>query len=59
MKNSNAPYYATNIKVKQKNHTIMNALSAEEVHEHGVRYYHGNGVEKDIKKAIECFEKAI
>lgn len=37
----------------------MNTLSAQELHEQGVRYYNGNGVKKDVKKAIECFEQAI
>ena len=37
----------------------MKTLSAEELHEQGVRYYNGNGVKKDDRKAIECFEQAI
>ena len=37
----------------------MATLTAEELHQEGVRYYHGDGVKADEKKAIECFEKAI
>lgn len=37
----------------------MSTLSAQELHEQGVRYYYGDGVEADEKKAIECFEQAI
>lgn len=37
----------------------MITLSVEELHQEGVKYYNGDGVKKDINKAIECFEKAI
>ena len=37
----------------------MKTLSAKELHEQGVRYYKGDGGQKDDRKAIECFEQAI
>ena len=37
----------------------MANLTAQELHEKGVSYYYGKGVEKDEKKAIEFFEQAI
>ena len=37
----------------------MKTLSAEELHQEGVRYYNGEGVNKDVPKAIKCFEQAI
>lgn len=33
----------------------MSTLSAQELHEQGVRYYYGNGVEADDKKAKQWF----
>ncbi len=35
------------------------ALNAEELQQEGVRYLNGNGVKKNISKAVECFEQAI
>lgn len=37
----------------------MATLSAEALHDEGMRYLNGNGVSKDEKKAIEYFEQAI
>ena len=37
----------------------MKTLTAEELHQEGVKYYNGDGVKKDITKAIACFEQAI
>lgn len=33
----------------------MTTQSAQELHEHGVRYYYGNGVEADEKKNQQWF----
>lgn len=35
------------------------ALSAEALYDEGMRYLNGNGVKKNMKKAIDCFEQSI
>ena len=37
----------------------MTTLSAEELHQEGVKYFNGEGVKQNVNKAIDCFEQAI
>lgn len=37
----------------------MTTLSAEALYDEGMRYLNGNGVKKNMKKAIDCFEQSI
>lgn len=37
----------------------MTTLSAEELHQKGVKYFNGEGVKQNVNKAIDCFEQAI